>query len=77
VFKDYLKLLWDNSGQKKQLLLTGTNEALRFFQGGRTLTSVLSRDVALKEKFESIYDGQLIRVGELYKTIPQDVELST
>lgn len=75
VFKDFLNLLWDDSGKKKQLFLTGTYQALAFFRGGRALTSVLSRNVKIKSMFEEHYGGRFVTVGEFYEVYGNDVEI--
>lgn len=67
VFKDFLKLLWDASEKRRQLYLTGTEEALSFLRGGRALSSVLSRNVGLKDKFQEKYGARYRTVGEFYR----------
>ena len=66
LFKDFLKLLWDTSGRRKQLYLLGTAEALRFLRAGRALSSVLSRGDALKQAFAAAYQDRFTRVGEFF-----------
>lgn len=75
VFKDFIKLLWDQSGRKKQLFLTGTGEAEKFLNGGRALDSVLSRNVKLKAAFISTYGLKFTRVGEFYQSEGSSVEI--
>ncbi len=75
VFKDFLKLLWDTSGRRRQLFLTGITEALRFFRGGRALDSVLSRNVALRQKFHEVYAARYRTVGEFYRIVEGEVEV--
>ena len=67
VFKAFLNLLWDTSRKERQLLLTGTKEAVNFLQGGRALSSVLSRDHATRNRFEAIYGNQYQTVGQFYR----------
>ena len=67
VFKDFLKLLWDDSGKKKQLFLAGTQEALAFMRGRRALDSVLSGNVSLKSKFEAMYGTEYRTVCDFYR----------
>ena len=67
VFKDFLKLLWGSSGKRRQLFLSGTDEAVAFLHGGRALSSVLSRNVAIKSRFESLYGTRYRTVGEFYR----------
>jgi len=75
VFKAFLNLLWDTSGKKRQLFLTGTERALSFLSGGRALSSVLSKDQATKSRFESKYGQQFRVVGEFYRKHENGVEI--
>jgi hypothetical protein len=75
LFKDFLKLLWDKSGRRKQLYLTGTAEALKFLRAGRALSSVLSRGDAVKQAFANAYADRFTRVGEFYREFGQAVEI--
>ena len=75
VFKDYLKLLWDETARRKQLFLTGTKEALAFLRGGRALDSVLSKDVHVKAKFSESYGDRFTKVGDFYRFVESKVEV--
>ena len=75
VFKAFLNLLWDASKKKRQLLLTGTKEAVNFLQGGRALSSVLSKDHATRTRFEARYGNQYQTVGQFYKKHQTEVEI--
>lgn len=75
VFKDFLKLLWCSSGKRRQLFLTSTQVAAAFLHGKRALSSVLSRNVALKSKFESMYGTRYRTVGEFYRDHEDLVEV--
>ena len=75
VFKDYLKLLWDQSERRKQLFLTGTKEALAFLRAGRALESVLSKDVGVKAKFFESYGDRFTKVGDFYRVVEAEVEI--
>jgi len=75
VFKVFLHLLWDTSGKKRQLFLTGTEEAISFLQGGRALSSVLSKDDATKIRFEAKYGNQYQTIGQFYKEHHTKVEI--
>ena len=76
VFKDYLKLLWHSgSKERKQLFLTGTREALAFLRGRRAISSVLSRNVKLKDSFEVEYGTQYHSVGEFYRAHENGVDI--
>ena len=75
VFKDFLNLLWDKSGKRKQLFLNGTAQALSFLQGGRAIPSVLSRNVRLKMQFENRYGTQFEVVSDFYRKYKDKVEI--
>lgn len=75
VFKDFLALLWDESGKKRQLFLNGTSEALHFLNGGRSISSILSRNVNIRTKFYDRYDNKYNKVGEFYSVYKNDVEI--
>ncbi len=75
VFKAFLHLLWDTSGKKRQLFLTGTEEAVNFLQGGRALSSVLSKDHTTRTRFEAKYENQYQTVGQFYKEYQPEVEI--
>lgn len=75
VFKDFLKLLWDDSGRRQQLFLTGTDEALRFLRGRRSLSSILSRNVKLRDEFQQRYGDSYRVVGEFYRSFQHQVEI--
>ena len=75
VFKAFLYLLWDTGTRKRQLFLTGTEEAINFLQGGRALSSVLSKDHATRIRFETRYGNQYQTVGQFYKEHHTKVEI--
>jgi hypothetical protein len=79
VFKDFLKLLWDKSGRRKQLYLTGVEEAKKFFQGGRALDSVLSRNVRLKADFVARYgtDSSVLGNSSRFTVLMSKFAIST
>lgn len=75
VFQDFLKLLWDESGKRKQLYLNGTEIALKFFKGGRALSSVLSRNNRLMQGFNGRYGSEFRTVGEFFVKYQNSVEI--
>ncbi len=75
VFKDFLNLLWDTSAKRKQLFLTRTEEALSFLNGGRALSSVLSKNNTIKMMFEHRYGTEFKNVGEFYRKYQREVEI--
>jgi hypothetical protein len=62
IFKDFVLLADHPTPKRKHLYLLGTHHALRFFQGGRALSSVLSRNDKLQKMFAE-------RFGDRYRTV--------
>jgi hypothetical protein len=62
IFKDYVLLAEHATPKRKHLYLLGTEHALKFLQGGRALSSVLSRNDKLQGMF-------LKRYGEQFQTV--------
>ena len=65
-FKDFYLMAAHSTSKRKCLYLLGTQEALRFFQGGRALTSVLSRYQRIQQIFFERFGQQFRTVGEYY-----------
>ena len=66
VFKDYLLLAEHPTVKRKYLYLLGTDHALRFLQGGRALSSVLSRNDKVNRMFTDSFGTVFRTVGEYY-----------
>ena len=64
LFKDFYYLVEHCTTKEKYLYTTGTKHPLRFFQGRRALSSIMSNNKKLREAFSS-------RHGEKYTTIHQ------
>src|SRR5712664_1592765 len=62
LFKDFYLMAEDTSTKHKYLYVLDTEHPLRFFNGGRALSSVLSRNVKLREDFQARY-------GDRYRTV--------
>lgn len=78
IFKDFFELAEADTPKKKYLYLFGTNHAVKFFNGGRSLKSVLSRNEATRARFSDLYGERYATVGEYFfdhnnKVIIQDV----
>lgn len=67
IFKDFFELAQEETHKKKYLYLLGTEHPLKFFNGGRSLESVLSKNDATKARFEARY-------GSRYSTVRQYFE---
>lgn len=75
LFKDLLALLSDESGRVRRLYVTGKEHPLRFLNNQRALKSVLSKDRATAERFESRYGTKYARVNEFWVDVKDLVEI--
>jgi hypothetical protein len=75
VFKDYLLLAEHPTKKRKHLYLLGTEHALKFFRGGRALSSVLSRNGKLQSMFLNRFGEKFRTVGDYYATHAAAVEI--
>ena len=62
LFKDFYLLSESPSPKRKYLYVLGTKHPLKFFNGGRALSSVLSRNHKLLKQFEGAH-------GEKFETV--------
>jgi hypothetical protein len=62
LFKDFYEMAEHPSQKKKFLYVLGTEHGERFFNGGRAMSSILSRLVRLKKEFAE-------KFGDLYPTV--------
>ena len=67
VFADFFKLAEDDSGRKRCLYVVGKEHPLRFLNGGRSMSSVLSKNRAVSDRF---YE----RHGEKYSVVSEYFE---
>jgi stage V sporulation protein SpoVS len=75
VFKDFFELSVAKTEKQKLLYLLGTEQALKFFGGGRSLNSVLSKNEATRFKFRELYGDAYVTVREYYKDHGDSVEI--
>lgn len=75
IFKDFVLMAEHPTPKKKHLYLLGTEHALRFFRGGRALSSVLSRDNKLQKMFSERFGDQFRTVGDYYAIHASAVQL--
>ena len=66
VFKDFVLLAEHPTPKRKYLYLLGVEHALKFFRGGRALSSVLSRNDKLRRLFSDRFGEQFRTVREYY-----------
>jgi hypothetical protein len=62
LFKDFYEMAESGSGKEKYLYVLGTAHAEKFFNGGRALSSVLSRNEKLRKGFSE-------KFGDKYRTV--------
>jgi hypothetical protein len=76
VFADVFGLAATETDRRRVLYLLGTDHALRFLRGGRSMTSVLSRSPKVRRRFSELHgEDQFPTVGSYWKTIQDVVEL--
>jgi hypothetical protein len=66
LFKDFYLLAEDSTSKRKFLYVLGTEQPLKFFNGGRALSSVLSHNVRLQKRFFDAFGGQYRTVRDYY-----------
>lgn len=66
VFKDFMVMAEHETTKRKYLYLLGTEQALRFFRGGRALASVLSKDTRRSDGFKARHGDQYKTVGDYF-----------
>jgi hypothetical protein len=67
LFKDFFLLAEHEGPKQKYLYVLGTEHPLKFLNGGRSLLSVLSKDVGLQRQFH-------VKFGDQYQTVRQYFE---
>lgn len=67
IFKDFFELAEYETHKKKYLYVVGTEYPLKFFSGGRALTSVLSRYPKILERIQEKYGDSITKVRDYYE----------
>lgn len=67
IFKDFYELAEYETDKKKVLYVVGTTYPLKFFKGGRVLTSVLSKQPEILSSINNKYDNQITVVRDYYE----------
>ena len=75
LFKDFFGLAEEETEKKKYLYVLGLEKPLKFFTGKRKLSSIMSKNIALQNKFTSLYASKLSVVNEYYKLRENDVKI--
>ncbi len=66
LFKDFYQMAEHDTVKKKYLYVLGTQHAEKFFNGQRSLTSVLKGNVTLRNRFHERFGDQYRTVREYY-----------
>ncbi len=66
IFKDFFELAEHETTKQKFLYVIGTDLPLKFMQGGRALTSVLSRQPSILQRITEKYGDEIKRVCDYY-----------
>ena len=75
LFKDFFGLAEEKTNKKKYLYVLGTEMPMKFFNGKRKLSSIMSKNIALQKQFTSLYKSQIATVNEYYKLKKMEVVL--
>lgn len=67
LFKDFFALAEYETAKQRFLYVVGLKHPLRFFNGGRALESVLSKNAATSLKFRTLYGERFTRVNQYYE----------
>ena len=75
LFLDIFNLASAETGKRRVLYLTGKPIPMRFLYGGRSLSSVLSRNIAARRRFDQLYGSRYKTVREYFQTVEESVEI--
>lgn len=75
IFKDFFELAEHDSRKRKFLYVIGTDYPLRFLNGGRVLTSVLSKQPALYTRLVEKYGVEIHTVRDYYRLTHRKVQI--
>lgn len=75
IFKDFFELSEEDTHKRKCLYLLGTAHGLKFFEGNRSLASVLSKNEATRNRFREKFGEKYETVSEFYKDHRGRVEI--
>jgi len=75
LFYDFFTLAEHESNRKRFLYLLGTDEALRFLKGNRSLKSVFSKNRKISDEFATRHNNQFKVVSDYFKAKRDRVEI--
>jgi hypothetical protein len=72
IFKDFFYLAEYSTQKQRFLYVIDTKYPLKFFNGKRGLSSVMSKNRKLEEDFTHLYEGQFSTVSDYFKHFPEN-----
>ncbi len=75
LFYDFFTLAEQESNRKRFLYLLGTDEALKFLRGNRSLKSILNKNRTISDQFVFRYSNEFNVVSDYYKAKRDCVEI--
>lgn len=75
LFKDFFLMAEHVTPKHKYLYVLGTEHPLKFFNGGRAFSSVLTKDEKIRSLFFKKYGDRFERVREYYETVKDRVAI--
>lgn len=75
IFKDFFELAEYETQKRKYLYVVGTKYPLKFFNGGRALSSVLSRYPTIQAKIRDKYGNHIQKVSDYYSLKKDEVKI--
>lgn len=75
LFKDFYNLAEHETSKEKKLYVIGTEYPLKFFTGGRTLASVLSRQPKIMASIRQKYGSGISMAREYYELHKKSVQI--
>lgn len=75
LFKDFYGLAEEKTSKTKCLYVLGTEQPIKFLEGGRKLSSVMSRNVKLAADFKHRYGSQFLVVRDYYRFRQYQVQI--
>jgi hypothetical protein len=73
IFKDFFELAEYKTDKEKYMYVVGTEIPMKFFNGGRALTSVLSRYPKTLDYISNKYEPTITKVRDYYKITKHEV----
>lgn len=75
IFKDFFELAEYETHKRKYLYVVGTKYPLKFFSGGRSITSVLSRYPKILARIQEKYGDRIVKIRDYYEMKKSEVTI--